>query len=186
MTPAQPGTPTPSTEHLGGTVSSSFRAEIGAEAVSGRGGERRSWWAAYALLPTGIAQDVTFEVAGGRFVSVTPNSLPGAAAALPGWSCQGSRTLTAMRSIGHFAAGPTMAAAPSGPGASGCMPLRRSWTRTPTSRWPPRRTPRWRWLGSRLLESSTTCTMLLAGRPMTIRTPWARPCVRPPPMRGSG
>jgi formiminoglutamate deiminase len=84
MTPAQPGTPTPSTEHLGGTVSSSFRAEIGAEAVSGRGGERRSWWAAYALLPTGIARDVTFEVAGGRFVSVTPNTLPGAATALPG------------------------------------------------------------------------------------------------------
>jgi formiminoglutamate deiminase len=57
MTPAQPATPTQ---------------------------ERRRWWAAYALLPTGVARNVTFEVANGRFVSVTPNTLPGAATALRG------------------------------------------------------------------------------------------------------
>jgi formiminoglutamate deiminase len=36
------------------------------------------------MLPTGIARDVTFEVAGGRFVSVTPETVQGAATALAG------------------------------------------------------------------------------------------------------
>ncbi|MHB1475704.1 MAG: hypothetical protein ACYCV4_19195, partial [Dermatophilaceae bacterium] len=34
------------------------------------GGTQR-WWAAYALLPSGVARDVTFEVAGGRFTAVS-------------------------------------------------------------------------------------------------------------------
>ena len=42
------------------------------------------WWAAYALLPSGLARDVTFEVAGGRFTAVTAGSLPGEAQVLPG------------------------------------------------------------------------------------------------------
>ena len=42
------------------------------------------WWAAYALLPTGVARDVTFEVAGGRFTAITPDSLPQDAWVLPG------------------------------------------------------------------------------------------------------
>jgi len=32
------------------------------------------WWAAYALLPSGLACDVTFEVIDGRFTAVTPNT----------------------------------------------------------------------------------------------------------------
>jgi formiminoglutamate deiminase len=44
----------------------------------------RLWWAAYALLPSGLARDVTFEVTGGRFTAVTPGTLPGDAQVLPG------------------------------------------------------------------------------------------------------
>jgi len=42
------------------------------------------WWAAYALLPTGLARDVTFEITGGRFTTVTANTVPGDAQRLPG------------------------------------------------------------------------------------------------------
>ena len=42
------------------------------------------WWAAYALLPSGLGRDVTFEVAGGRFTAVTAATLPGDAHVLPG------------------------------------------------------------------------------------------------------
>jgi len=42
------------------------------------------WWAAYALLPSGVARDVTFEVAGGRFTAINAESLPGDAQILPG------------------------------------------------------------------------------------------------------
>ncbi len=42
------------------------------------------WWAAYALLPTGLAHDVTFEITGGRFTAVTANTAPGDARRLPG------------------------------------------------------------------------------------------------------
>ena len=42
------------------------------------------WWAAYALLPSGLARNVTFEVAGGRFTAVNAASLPGDAQVLPG------------------------------------------------------------------------------------------------------
>lgn len=43
-----------------------------------------SYWAAHALLPTGVATDVTFVVDGGRFVSVTPGTTAGDAVRLPG------------------------------------------------------------------------------------------------------
>ena len=46
--------------------------------------EARRWWAAYALLRTGLARDVTFEVTGGRFTAVTANTVPGDAQRLPG------------------------------------------------------------------------------------------------------
>ncbi|HET7660373.1 MAG TPA: formimidoylglutamate deiminase [Oryzihumus sp.] len=51
--------------------------------MSGAGSLRR-WHAAYALLPTGLAREVTFEVTDGRFTSVTPDSPVGDAARLPG------------------------------------------------------------------------------------------------------
>jgi formiminoglutamate deiminase len=42
------------------------------------------WWAAYALLPSGLGHDVTFEVAGGRFTAVTSGTLCGDTSVLPG------------------------------------------------------------------------------------------------------
>jgi formiminoglutamate deiminase len=44
----------------------------------------RRWWAHYALLPFGLGRDVTFEVSGGRFTAVTPDTLTGDAEVLPG------------------------------------------------------------------------------------------------------
>jgi formiminoglutamate deiminase len=52
-------------------------------------GERRRWWAAYALLPSGLAQDVTFEAAGGRFAAVTQDTVAGDAQVLPGVALPG-------------------------------------------------------------------------------------------------
>jgi len=46
--------------------------------------EAQRWWAAYALLPTGLARDVTFEITDGRFSAVTANTVPGDARRLPG------------------------------------------------------------------------------------------------------
>ena len=46
--------------------------------------DSRRWWAAYAMLPTGLGRDVTFEAAGGRFTAVTSGTLPGDAQVLPG------------------------------------------------------------------------------------------------------
>jgi formiminoglutamate deiminase len=42
------------------------------------------WWVRYALLPSGLGRDVTFEVSGGRFTAVTPDTVPGDADVLPG------------------------------------------------------------------------------------------------------
>lgn len=42
------------------------------------------WFAQRALLPGGLAADVTFDVDGGRFVAVTPGTAPGEATRLPG------------------------------------------------------------------------------------------------------
>jgi formiminoglutamate deiminase len=51
-------------------------------------GTMRRWWAAHALLPDGLAADVTFTVTVGdgssRFTAVTPDTPPGDAARLPG------------------------------------------------------------------------------------------------------
>src|SRR5690606_13397974 len=44
----------------------------------------QTWHAAYAWLPGGLARDVTFEIADGRFTSVTPDTSGGAASRLPG------------------------------------------------------------------------------------------------------
>ena len=44
----------------------------------------RRWWAAYALLPSGLSRDVTFEVSGGRFTTVTPATAASGAEILPG------------------------------------------------------------------------------------------------------
>ena len=46
--------------------------------------QARRWWAAYALLPSGLGRDVTFEVSDGRFTAVTPGTAPGDAVVLPG------------------------------------------------------------------------------------------------------
>jgi len=42
------------------------------------------WWAAYALLPSGLGRDVTFEATGGRFTAVTADTAAGDAQVLPG------------------------------------------------------------------------------------------------------
>ncbi len=42
------------------------------------------WWAVYALLPSGVARNVTFEVTGGRFTMITPDTLVGDSQVLPG------------------------------------------------------------------------------------------------------
>jgi formiminoglutamate deiminase len=42
------------------------------------------WWAAYALLHSGLGRDVTFEVVDGRFTAVTQGTVPGDALVLPG------------------------------------------------------------------------------------------------------
>ena len=51
---------------------------------AGSTSKTQRWWAEYALLPSGLATDVTFEVTGGRFTAVTPDTVPGAAQRLPG------------------------------------------------------------------------------------------------------
>ena len=47
------------------------------------------WWAAYALLPSGLARDVTFEVTDGRFTAITPDTVPADAHAMPGVALPG-------------------------------------------------------------------------------------------------
>jgi formiminoglutamate deiminase len=42
------------------------------------------WWAPYALLPSGLGRDVTFQVAGGRFTAVTAGTLPADSRVLQG------------------------------------------------------------------------------------------------------
>ncbi len=42
------------------------------------------WWAPYAMLPSGVARDVTFEVTAGRFTAVSVDTVPGDAQPLPG------------------------------------------------------------------------------------------------------
>jgi len=56
---------------------------------SGSTSKTQRWWAEYALLPSGLAHDVTFEVSGGRFTAVTPGTVPGAAQRLPGVALPG-------------------------------------------------------------------------------------------------
>ena len=51
---------------------------------AGSASKTQRWWAAYALLPTGLGRDVTFEVTGGRFTAVTPETAPADAQELPG------------------------------------------------------------------------------------------------------
>ena len=51
---------------------------------AGSTSKTQRWWAEYALLPSGLARDVTFEVGGGRFTAVTPDTVPGEAQRLPG------------------------------------------------------------------------------------------------------
>ncbi|MFL6129907.1 MAG: formimidoylglutamate deiminase [Mycobacteriales bacterium] len=43
-----------------------------------------TYWAPYALLPGGLAADVTVEVAAGRFTAVTPGTAPAGSTRLPG------------------------------------------------------------------------------------------------------
>ncbi len=48
-----------------------------------------AWWAAQAILPTGLAADVRFEAAGGRFTAVVPGVPAAGAAILPGVALPG-------------------------------------------------------------------------------------------------
>ena len=131
----------------------------------------------HALLPGGLARDVRFEVADGRFTAVTPGSEPGGADRLPGVvAARASPTCTATPSTGRCAGARTPAAARSGRGASGCTPSPRPSTRTPTSPSPAPRTPRWCSPGSPRWGSSTTCTTRPAAGPTPTRTRWATRC----------
>ena len=47
------------------------------------------YWAAAAHLPEGLATDVTFEIADGRFTAVRPGTAPGDARRLPGVALPG-------------------------------------------------------------------------------------------------
>jgi formiminoglutamate deiminase len=60
-----------------------IRPATAASSVSVSGVTQR-WWAAYALLPSGVARDVTFEATGGRFTAVDPDTVPGDGQVLPG------------------------------------------------------------------------------------------------------
>ena len=72
-----------------------------------------------------------------RFAAVTPGTAPGDAARLPGRRpARASPTRTPTPSTGRCAGARTTAAAPSGPGASGCTPSPPGSTPTPTSRSP--------------------------------------------------
>ena len=48
-----------------------------------------TWWAAAAHLPDGLATDVTFAIADGRFTAVRPGTAPGDARRLPGVALPG-------------------------------------------------------------------------------------------------
>ncbi|HET8599026.1 MAG TPA: formimidoylglutamate deiminase [Segeticoccus sp.] len=90
MSPTTPTNP-PTDDPVGG-VSAEFPPQNATDEVVSAGVAERQrepntptrWWAAYALLPTGLARDVTFEVEDGRFASVTPDTEPGGAERLPG------------------------------------------------------------------------------------------------------
>ena len=79
MTTAVPSSPTERPSH---SMATPDRGESGAGSVSSPDVKR--WWAAYAVLPSGLARDVTFAVSGGRFVAVTPDTVAGNATTLPG------------------------------------------------------------------------------------------------------
>ena len=51
------------------------------------------YFARYALLPDGLARDVTFEVADGRFASINQGTTPGGASLLPGVALPGFANL---------------------------------------------------------------------------------------------
>ena len=57
--------------------------------IPGKSAKSQRWWAAHALLPTGLAHDVLVEVEGGRFTAITPGSDPAGAARLPGVALPG-------------------------------------------------------------------------------------------------
>ena len=129
----------------------------------------------------------------GRRTAGSPPSTPGAEPGArrrpgcPASCCPASRTRTRTPSTARCAAAPTTAAAPSGPGASGCTPSPRGSTPTATSRWPGRRTPRWRWPGSPASASSTTCTTPPGGGRYADPNAMARGAGRrPPPTPASG
>ncbi len=71
-----------------------------------------AWYAEHALLPTGPAHDVTFEVTGGRFIGVTPDTRPPpGATVLPGMvlpglaNCHSHAFHRALRGRTHEAGG---------------------------------------------------------------------------------
>ncbi len=75
---------------MGNRVAAAYSAsQVGAGGVrgaqgTGRAADTQRWWAAYALLPSGLGRDVTFEVSGGRFTAVTSGTRPVDAQVLPG------------------------------------------------------------------------------------------------------
>ena len=57
--------------------------------ISRKSAKSERWFAAHAMLPTGLAHDVLIEVADGRFASITPGSDPAGVPRLPGVALPG-------------------------------------------------------------------------------------------------
>ena len=148
-----------------------------------------TYFADYAWLPGGIARDVRITVEAGRFGAChrRRGAASRATSGCPGVVLPGLRQHAQPRlPPGACAAGPTTAAARSGPGASRCTTSPPASTPTPIWRWPARPTPRWRWPGSPASASSTTCTTRPAAARTTIPTRWDGRWCRPRPRPASG
>ena len=146
-----------------------------------------TYFADYARLPAGVARNVRFEIADGRFASVETNTEPGDAHRLPGIVLPGFANAhshafhRALRGRTH-----------NGGGTFWTWRERMYARRRParprllSRRSPAPRMPRWRWPGSRRSGSSTTCTTRPVAFATTIRTRWPKRCARRPPTPVSG
>ena len=145
----RPGSPTPPGARRAGRLPPRGRGAGPGRPRAGRmsAGSPRRWFAEHALLPSGPRAPCCSRWPTGGSPRSPRTAPPATPNGWPGWCCPASPTRTRTPSTAPCAAARTTAAARSGPGASGCTPSPRGSTRTPTSRWPGRRTRRWRWPG---------------------------------------